>query len=53
MKPSTADHYNRLSRLTPEQRADELTREIFGPLLLVFPHIAPPIKPTDETEPTP
>lgn len=54
MKQSTADHYNRMAKLTPEQRDEEIVREILGPFFArVFPQVTPPKAPTDEPEPTP
>ncbi len=46
MKQSTADHYNRLARMTPEQRDEAIVREMFGPLFdSVFPSLAKPKAP--------
>lgn len=54
MKQSTADHYNRMAKLTPAERDAELIDAIFGPVFgSIFPQVTPPIAPTDEPEPTP
>ena len=44
MTPETAAHYNRLARMSPEERDAEILRAAFGPHFAnVFPSIAPPV----------
>lgn len=51
MNPETASHYNRLARMTPEERDAEILREVFGAnMTRIFPAIAPPSKP-EPTQP--
>lgn len=49
MSPETAAHFNRLNRMTKEERDAEILRAAFGPLLgQVFPHIDAPKVARDE-----
>ncbi len=52
MKPETAEHYNRLNRMTQAERDEEILRAAFGPFYgQVFPEIAAPnVAPADEAE---